>query len=63
MGVATSQVAAAKELPKTGLPALAWVAAAFIPAGFKLKRLGKVKDMAGSDPNYLWEDRQFKAGY
>lgn len=56
------QVLAVKELPKTGLPALAWAALAFIPTGFGIKRLGRIKKENESDPDYLWEDRQFKAG-
>lgn len=68
VGVATSgvvtRVAAVQvqELPKTGLPALAWAALAFIPAGFKIRRFSKVKEEALAKPHYLWEDRQFKAG-
>lgn len=49
-------------LPKTGLPLLAWSALAFIPAGFKMGRFNKVKKDLEDDPNYIWEDRQFKAG-
>lgn len=56
------QVLAVKELPKTGLPALAWAALAFIPTGFSIRRLGRIKKENESDPDYLWEDRQFKAG-
>ncbi len=50
-----------KELPKTGLPLLAWAAGAFIPAGLGLKRFGKklVEDMV-DHPQFMWEERQFK---
>ena len=51
-----------KELPKTGLPLLAWTALAFIPAGFRLRRLGSLKKDAENTPDYLFEDRQFKMG-
>ena len=63
VGVATSypQIAAVKQLPSTGLPALAWAAAAFIPAGFKIRRFSKVKEETANKPHFLWEDRQFKA--
>lgn len=61
------EVAAAKvevkELPKTGLPLLAWAAGAFIPAGLGLKRFGKGISFDMEDnANYLWEERQYKAG-
>lgn len=46
-----------KELPKTGLPLLAWTAAAFIPLGFKLRRFRKTQETI--TPNFIWEDRQF----
>lgn len=49
-----------KELPKTGLPLLAYAAAAFIPLGAKLKGFKKVTSSLISHPNYLWQERQFK---
>lgn len=54
------QVQGVTYLPKTGLPALAWTALAFIPTGFRMRRLGRVKTV--ESPMYLWEDRQFKVG-
>lgn len=63
------EVAAAKvevkELPKTGLPLLAWAAGAFIPAGLGLKRFGRGMAFDMEDnANYLWEERQYKSlGY
>lgn len=48
-------------LPKTGLPALAWSALAFIPTGFGLRRFSKVKKMLENHPSFIWEERQFKA--
>lgn len=62
VGVAasTTQIAAVKQLPSTGLPALAWAALAFIPAGFRIRRFSKVKEETSAKPHYLWEDRQFK---
>lgn len=48
----------AKEMPKTGLPLLAWAALAFVPAGFKMKKVGKVNENITA--NYLFEDRLFK---
>lgn len=53
-------VAGAKELPKTGLPALAWAAGALIPLGMKLRGFRKFSTGLISSPNYIWEDRQFK---
>lgn len=48
-------------LPKTGLPALAWIAGAFLPAGLGFKKFGKVKRLMENHPSYIWEDRQFKS--
>lgn len=61
--VVTAQAPSAagvKELPKTGLPALAWAALAFIPAGFKIRSFSKIKEEAAAKPHFIWEDRQFK---
>ncbi len=53
----------AKELPKTGLPLLAWAAGAFIPAGLGLKRFGRgISFDMESNANFLWEERQYKVG-
>lgn len=57
----SGQVLGVKELPKTGLPLVAWTALALLPAGLKIKKFSKVGEDAKSDPNYLWENRQFKA--
>lgn len=51
----------AKELPKTGLPLLAWAVAAFIPAGFKMRGFSKIKMETSAKPHFLYEERQFKA--
>lgn len=48
-------------LPKTGLPELAWSALAFIPTGFGLRRFAKVKKALENHPQFIWEERQFKA--
>lgn len=50
-----------KELPKTGLPLLAWAVAAFIPAGFKMRGFSKIKMETSAKPHFLYEERQFKA--
>lgn len=57
----TATVAGVSILPKTGLPVLAWAAAAFIPLGAGLRKFGKslIKDAIAS-PNFMWEDREFK---
>lgn len=46
------------ELPKTGLPLVAWGLAALLPMGFKLKskKVFKNNNLANS----TWEERQFK---
>lgn len=46
------------ELPKTGLPLLAWALAGLIPVGYKLRNKKVLKNNCLA--NNLWEDRQFK---
>lgn len=53
-------IAGVKELPKTGLPLLAWAALAFIPAGFKIRGFSKIKEEISGKPHFLYEERQFK---
>jgi hypothetical protein len=50
-----------KELPRTGLPLLAWATMALVPAGYGLKKFGKnqVEDNSES-ATYIWENREFK---
>lgn len=67
VGVGTSvpapvYYAGVKQLPRTGLPLLAWAAAVFIPAGFRLRKLGSIKKELDADPNFIFEDRKFKVG-
>jgi len=50
-----------KELPKTGLPAAAWAALAFIPAGFRMRRFRKVQGELEDSPVYIWEKREYDA--
>ena len=57
---ATTYYYATKELPKTGLPLLAYGAAAFIPVGFRFRRFGKAKEDSSAKASFIWEDRQFK---
>src|SRR3989344_170854 len=52
-------VSTTKELPKTGLPLLAWAAAAFLPAGARLRKFNQVSKGLIS-ANYIWEEREFK---
>lgn len=58
---AVAGVSSAKTLPKTGLPVLAWAAAAFLPAGFRLRKFRslKVNDQTET-PQYLWEKREYR---
>lgn len=49
-----------KELPKTGLPALFWAAVAFLPVGAGMQRFKKGFKANWSNPNYIWEKRQFE---
>lgn len=48
-------------LPKTGLPAIAWLISALIPTGFGLRRFKGIEKELEDDPNYIWEDRKFKS--
>lgn len=56
---AVAGVSTTKELPKTGLPLLAWAAAAFLPAGFKLRKFSKSSEGFES-ANFIWEEREYK---
>jgi hypothetical protein len=47
------------ELPRTGLPLIAWGVAALLPFGLKLRRFGRGQQN-GSTPHTLWEKRQFR---
>ncbi len=63
VGVGTSagtQVLSITQLPKTGLPILAWTALAFVPAGFRLRRFSSLKRDLENHPSFIHEDRQFK---
>lgn len=63
VGVGTSgRVLGVKELPKTGLPALIWSALALIPTGFGLRKFRSLKKVLADNPNFIWEERQFKTG-
>ncbi len=63
VGVGVSYVSGVQftALPKTGLPALAWSALAFIPAGYSMRRFSKTKKDLENHPSYIFEDRQFKS--
>lgn len=56
---AVAGVTTTKELPKTGLPLLAWAAAAFLPAGLRLRRFNK-SPKGEMSANFIWEERQYK---
>lgn len=55
-GVSTSVT----QLPKTGLPELAWGLIGFLPIGARLRKSFKVKGEMEDHPQYLFEARQFK---
>lgn len=46
-----------RELPKTGLPLIAWAFSSLLPAGFGLKRFGK-KDSTEESANSIWMERE-----
>ncbi len=51
---------AVTELPKTGLPAIAWAASAFLPLGASLSSFGRRKYKYVNQANYLTEIRKFR---
>lgn len=57
--VVTTTVPVAQELPKTGLPFLAWTLAGLIPFGFRLRKFGKGVQADEGKPNYIWQKREF----
>ncbi len=61
VGTSVAGVQYVSALPKTGLPAIAWSALAFIPAGFRMRRFSKVKKDLENHPSYIFEDRQYKS--
>lgn len=59
--VQVAGVTTIKELPKTGLSALAWMALGMIPAGLGLRKFGSLKKEQSEDnPNYICENRKSK---
>ena len=53
------EVAGVQELPKTGLPLVAWMLVGVAPFGVKLRRFGR-STKEETTANSMWEDRQFK---
>lgn len=49
-----------KELPKTGLPLVAWGLAGLLPVGAKLRKFGKIGEDNTFNPSALWFERQVK---
>lgn len=65
IGVGTSSgqiIYRTQELPKTGLPALAWSALAFVPAGLGLRKFKNIKEDFAKHASFLWDERKFKVG-
>lgn len=50
----------ATQLPKTGLPELAWGLAGLAPVGYSLKRFGQSFKSNSTSAYYVWEKRRFK---
>lgn len=59
IGTSAPTIVAGKELPKTGLPALAWIPLAFLPVGVKMRRFSKIREDFSGHPTFLWENRQY----
>lgn len=56
----TAKVLPVEELPKTGLPLVAWSLVGFIPAGFGLKRFSRTNKDNLDKPLYTWQKREFE---
>lgn len=54
-----AKVFPAEQLPKTGLPLVAWSLVGFLPAGLGLRRLFKVNKANTDSPLYTWQKREF----
>ena len=50
------------QLPKTGLPLMAWAAAGLVPAGLRMRKMSQLKKEAEGNANFIFEDRNFKIG-
>lgn len=49
-----------EELPKTGLPMVAWSLVGLLPAGFGLKRFSRINKDNMDKPLYMWQKREFE---
>jgi hypothetical protein len=61
--VATNPVILAsgvKELPSTGIPAIAWVVFGSVPLGYVLRRFGSRRFENKAKFHFIWEERKFK---
>lgn len=48
-----------EQLPKTGLPLVAWSLVGFLPAGFGLKRFSRTNKDNEGKPLHTWQKREF----
>lgn len=53
------QVPPVEQLPKTGLPLVAWSLVGFLPAGLGLRRFARVNKTNTDSPLYTWQKREF----
>lgn len=49
-----------EQLPKTGLPLVAWSLVGLLPAGFGLRRFGRTNKDNEGKPLYTWQKREFE---
>jgi uncharacterized repeat protein (TIGR01451 family) len=49
-----------EELPKTGLPIVAWGLAGLLPIGLKLKKFGQNSKDNENNADYIWQKRQYQ---
>lgn len=47
------------ELPRTGIPAIAWAVIVLTPMGARLLKINK-SDKSSVSPNSIWTEKQFK---
>ncbi len=53
------QVPPVEQLPKTGLPLIAWSLVGFLPAGWGLRKLSRFNKDNADSALYTWQKRQF----
>ncbi|MDO8573545.1 MAG: hypothetical protein Q7R77_02230 [Candidatus Daviesbacteria bacterium] len=53
------QMPPAEQLPRTGLPLVAWSVVGLLPVGFRLRKFSSSNKDKKEDANYIWQIREF----